>query len=142
MSQDLEPKLTEDWVKIQYWECNVLGHRHKSRKAAAGCIMKRKDESGELKKLTRNLSMIRSLMKGMPVSIISNNHHCTSPNVIKAANSSMSKAWKFASANGGCPYKSRNWKVADFSDDSLNNELTFHLDILQEMEVKLAELIK
>lgn len=142
MSQDLEPKLKEDWVKVEYWECNVLGHRHKSRKAAAACIMKRKGESGELKKLIRNLSMIESLSKGKSVSTIANDHHCTSPNVIKAANSSMTKAWKFANANGGTPYKSRSWKVADFTDDTLYNERRFLIDILQEMEVKLAELVK
>jgi hypothetical protein len=104
--------------------------------------MKRKGESGELKKLKRNLSMIESLARGMPVSTIANDHHCTSPNVIKAANSSMVKAWKFAKENGGTPYRSRSWRVADFTEDTLKKERDFFLDILREMEVMLEALVK
>jgi hypothetical protein len=139
---DLEPTLSEDWVKIQYWECNVLGHRHKTSRAASACIIKRKGESGELKKLSRNLSMVRCLRNGNSITSISKAHHCSDPNVIKAVNSSLTKAWKLAHARGGSPYPDRTWKIPDFTDKTKNNQLNFLMGILEEVEVKLKELTR
>lgn len=139
---DLEPTLAEDWVKIQYWECNVLGHRHKTSRAAAACIVKRKGESGELKKLSRNLSMMRCLIKGNSITSISKAHHCSDPNVIKAVNSSLTKAWKISDENGGAPYADRTWKIPDFTDEAKRPQLNYLMEILVEVEVKLKELTR
>ncbi|PNV83830.1 MAG: hypothetical protein C0610_16765 [Desulfobacteraceae bacterium] len=142
VSTDLEPTLAEDWIKIQYWECNVLGHRHKTSRAAAACIVKRKGESGELKKLTRNLSMMRCLRKGNSITSISKQHHCSDPNVIKAVNSSLNKAWNISQKNNGAPYDNRTWKIPDFTNPTRENELCFLIGILEEVEIKLKELTK
>lgn len=142
MIEDLEPKLEEDWVRIQYWKCYVLGHRHRTKKAAASCMLKRKGEAGELKKLSRNISMIKCLMTGTTIQQISMQHNCSSPNVTKAVNSSLNKAWRFSKQHGGCPYAKRSWTPQDFMDATLSPELNFLMDILTEMEVKLEELLK
>jgi len=142
MPQDLLPRRAEDWVRVQYWECNVLGHRHRNRRSAAACIMKRKGESGELKKLKRNLSMLKELKQGQSLVAISRKHHCSDANVTKAVNSSLKKAWEFSKANGGSPYPIRSWKRSDFTDQKLQKELEFFISVLAEMEVKLIRLIE
>ena len=142
MTENIEPQLEEDWVKIEYWKCYVIGHRHRSKKAAASCMMKRKGEAGELKKLQRNLSMIECLRKGQPIQRISNSHNCSSPNVIKAVNSTLKKAWTFAQEHGGCPYPKRQWAIHDFPKEELQKELQFFLDLMYETEVTLKELVK
>ena len=140
MTEDIEPQLEEDYVKIQYWKCHVLGHRHRTKKAAATCMLKRKGESGELKKLQRNISMIQHLQQGEPIQHISNTHNCSSPNVIKAVNSSLKKAWNYSHQHGGCPYPQRNWTVNNFIEDNLQKELSFLMEVLLEQEVKLKRL--
>lgn len=142
MPEDLQPRIAEDWVKVQYWECNVIGHRHRSRRSASACIMKRKGESGELKKLKRNLSMLHELKSGTSLVAISKTHFCSDANVTKAVNSSLTKAWKFAHKNGGCPYQQRSWKRDDFTNPERQKELMYFVDVLREMEVKLTKLVE
>jgi len=103
--------------------------------------MKRKGESGELKKLRRNLSMLKSLKEGKSLVDISKTHFCSDSNVTIAVNSSINRAWKIAMDLGGCPYKQRSWKRADFTDPDLKKELSFYIEILEEMEVKLTRLV-
>lgn len=86
--------------------------------------------------------MINLLTKGTSISVISNAHFCSDPNVIKAVNSSLGKAWKFAHENGGIPYPNRTWKIPDFLESELMSELEFLVEILKETEVKLNELVK
>lgn len=142
MPEGLQPRRAEDWVKVQYWECNVLGHRHRNRRSAAACIMKRKGESGELKKLKRNLSMLHELKSGTSLVAISKTHFCSDANVTKAVNSSLTKAWKFASANSSCPYPHRSWKRDDFTNPKMQKELGYFVEVLSEMEVKLTKLVE
>ena len=143
MTEDIEPKLEEDYIRIQYWKCHVLGHRHKTKKAAASCMLKRKGEAGELKKLSRNISMIENLRNGTSIQIISNTHNCSSPNVIKAVNSTLKKAWHYSEKNSGkCPYDLRIWHIHDFPKTELQAELNFLMEILYEMEVKLRKLVQ
>jgi len=141
MTEELQPQQAEDYVLIKYWKCNVIGHRHQSPKAAATCIMKRKGEAGELKKLRRNLAMIEGLRLGLPLVTISKQNYCSDANVTKAASSSLKKAWKFANANGGIKYPYRVWSRADFTDPALRSEIEYLTNILKEMEVKLDGLL-
>lgn len=141
MTDGIEPKLEEDYIKIQYWKCNVLGHRHRSKHAAISCMTKRKGEAGELKKLHRNISMIEHLRGGVSIQAISYKHNCSSPNVIKAVNSSLKKAWNFSHRHGGCPYPFRVWNIHEFEQQELQKELQFLLEILYEIEVKLKKLV-
>lgn len=141
MPKDLQPRQAEDWIKIQYWECNVLGHRHRSKRSASACIMIRKGETGELKKLRRNLSMLKDLQKGESLVEISKKHFCSDSNVTIAVNSSINKAWKIFGVNGECPYPQRSWKRADFTNPELQQELNFFVAMLEEMEVKLIKLV-
>lgn len=142
MSEQIKPQRGEDWVRIEFWKCNVIGHRHRTPKSAAACIMKRKGEAGELKKLKRNLSMIKCLRSGETLVEVSKRHHCSDSNVTKAVNSTLRKAWKFAAENGGCIYDERSWRYQDFTDSRLRYELDFLVNLLQEMEVKLESLTK
>lgn len=141
MTEDIEPRRVEQYVKIAYWGCNVLGHKHQTKRSAASCILKRKGEAGELKKLKRNLSMLQSIADGKSFVTISLEHHCSDSNVIKAVNSSINKAWKFANTSGGVPYKLRTWRRSDLTDQELKQELNFFIEILREYEVKLEKLL-
>ena len=106
-------------------------------------MQRRKGEAGELKKLRRNLSMIRDIVvHHKPFSVVSREHFCSEPNVIKAVNSSLGRAWTFAKENGGAPYPRRVWKRTDLIDEKLGPELKFLLDILMEQEVKLEKLVE
>jgi len=104
--------------------------------------MRRKGESGELKKLKRNLSMIVDLRKETPLVTIAKKHFCSDSNILQAVNSTLNKAWKFADDNGGAPYESRTWRRINFTDSALDKELEFLTSILMEMEVKLAKLVE
>ena len=137
----IKPQQKEESVKISYWVCNVLGHRHRSEKSAKACIMKRKGESGELKKLRRNLSMLEQLMAGEPLVKIARTHYCSDSNITKAVASSLEKARILATEGGGSPYPFRLWKRSDFTDQDLKGELEFLIRILRQREVVLSKLV-
>lgn len=142
MRRDSSPRKIEEYTKIEYWSCNVLGHRHKTEHSASACMERRKGEAGELKKLRRNLSMIHEIVvEKKPFSSVSKQHFCSEPNVIKAVNSSLNKAWKFAKTNGGIPYPQRTWKRTDLMNPELKNELDFLIGILEEQAVVLNKLV-
>lgn len=142
MSGDIEPKKVTEYVKVEYWQCNVLGHRHRTKKSAAACMARHKGEAGELKKLTRNISMLKAVRAGHTLSQIALSHYCSDTNVVKAINSSLKKAWRFARDNGGNPYELRSWRHPDLTNPDLQKELDFLNDILLEHEVKLQTLVK
>ena len=142
MNDRSSPRKVEEYIKTEYWACNVLGHRHKTQHSAASCMERRKGEAGELKKLKRNLSMIHGIVhEKQPFSAVSKAHFCSEPNVIKAVNSSLSKAWRFAKKNGGVPYPARTWKRTDLVNPELKKELDFLIEILKEKEVVLTKLV-
>lgn len=136
------PREREDIVRVRYWACNVIGHRHRNETSAYSCIVKRKGESGELKKISRNVAMLESLMQGDPLVQIAKTYHCSDSNITKAVNSSLAKARRLAEDQGGCPYPPRQWKRADFFAENLRDELTFFIEILRQMEVLLTKVVK
>jgi hypothetical protein len=104
--------------------------------------MRRKGESGELKKLKRNLSMIVDLKKETPLVAIARKHFCSDSNILQAVNSTLNKAWLFADDSGGAPYERRTWRRINFTDSELDQELEFLTSILYEMRVKLEKLVE
>lgn len=38
MADPRSPKLIEDYVRVTYWSCDVVGHRHATERAAHRCI--------------------------------------------------------------------------------------------------------
>ena len=136
------PRERQDLVRITYWACNVLGHRHRNEISAYSCIVKRKGEPGELKKILRNVAMLEALVLGEPLVTIAKTYHCSDSNITKAVNSSLTKARRRAEAGGGCPYPERTWKRADFADPRLRHELEFFKSILLEMEVTLKKVVE
>jgi hypothetical protein len=86
--------------------------------------------------------MIQSIREGKSFVQISKEHYCSDSNIIKAVNSSLNKAWKYAKQNGGNPYPVRTWKRSDLVNPEMRVELVFLLEILKEHEVKLTELLK
>jgi hypothetical protein len=141
MSEEIHPLRGEDWIRVEFWKCNVLGHRHQSKKAAAACILRRKGEVGELRRLQRDLAIISKLRSGHSLVSIAKQFYCSDSNVMKAANSSLRKAWKFAKASGGSQYQTRSWKLKDFTEQNLQQELDYFYNIMREMEVKLKSLV-
>jgi hypothetical protein len=104
--------------------------------------MRRKGESGDLKKLKRNLSMIADLRKETPLVNIAKKHFCSDSNILQAVNSTLNKSWRFASENGGAPYEHRTWRRINFTNPDLVRELDYLVSILVEMEVKLIKLVE
>ena len=141
MSKEIRPQKAEEYVKIEYWRCNVVGHRHRTERSAASCIVKRKGEAGALKKLQRNISMLVELRGGESIINISKTHFCSDANVTKTVSSMLNKAWKIDYEGGRSPYSPRQWRRADFTDPSLEKELDHLTNILLEMEVKLRKIL-
>lgn len=136
-----EPIEITEHVKVTWWRCNVMGHRHTSRQAAAACMTKRKGEAGELRKLLRNLAMIEKLREGHNLVTIASEHNCSDGTVMKAVNSSLAKAYKLVcEAVGNSPYPKHTWMRGDFLDSKRQKELDFYVGVLKEYSVKLERL--
>lgn len=103
--------------------------------------MRRKGEAGELKKLERNIAILEGLRKGVSFGELANKHNCSDSNIIKAANSCLTKAWRMANKQNSIPYKCKTWKREEFVDPTRKAELDCLMEILRETEVKLRELV-
>lgn len=141
MSMEVLPRFVTEHVKIEFWKCNVVGHRHRTEKSAKACMAKKPGEAGELRKLKRNLAMMSKLRQYESPTKIANEHDCSDSNVFKAVNAALKKAWRFANENGGNPYPRRIWVRDDFINDRLVAELNHYTTILLEMEVKLIKVL-
>lgn len=136
------PRKVGEYIKIEFWKCNVVGHRHRTERSALACMSIKPGEAGELKKLKRNLAMLYKLRQYESPTKIAKEHNCSDSNVVNAVNSSLKKAWRFANENGGNPYPRRGWLREDFVNDSLIPELNHYVGILLEMEVKLIKVLE
>ncbi len=138
MSSSGSPGYFEEYVRVRYWTCNVVGHRHMTEQSARSCMTKRKGEASELKKLRRRLAMLADIRAGMSMSQVSRRNACSDTNPMKAVPVMLKKAYGLA---GASPYAPRNWTRADLLNPDLQAELDWYVQILLEAEVKLANLL-
>ena len=64
----MKSSLTTEWIKKQYWTCNVNTHRHKTREVAEDCIKRLSGSSyfkevDELKR--RDLNIVEDWVSGL-----------------------------------------------------------------------------
>jgi len=124
----------EEAVVRGYWQCNVLSHRHRSADAAESCAIRRGGVKGMVRQVRRDLPLIAKLMAGLSLEAVGKACNCSASNVIKAANSSLLKAYQYAQENGGYPFSNtpRRWTTTDFRSADKITELSFLVHVLEE----------
>ena len=122
----------EELIKVGYWTCNVAKHRHQSATASTACMLKIKGAKGERRRISRNLVIISKLKEGVASAEIALAVKCSSSNLLKAANSSLCKAYEYSETNGGCPFPRKSWATFDFCCETKAKELAFLVGVLEQ----------
>lgn len=101
------PTLVEDWVRVTYWSCDVVGHRHATERAAHRCIGLRPGERGSASRLSRNLRFLDEIMAGDSVATVAARGGCVPSNVAKAILAMLLDAQRCS----GSPYPWGHWSI-------------------------------
>jgi hypothetical protein len=101
-------------------------------------MLKIKGAKGERRRIARNLVIIDLLRDGVPSSDIALRVKCSSSNLLKAANSSLCKAYEYSESNGGCPFPRRTWATYDFCCEIKAKELLFLERVLSQYLISLG----
>ncbi len=101
------PTLVEDWVRVTYWSCDVVGHRHATERAAHRCIGLRPGERGSASRLSRNLRFLDEIMAGDSVAVVAARGGCVPSNVAKAILAMLLDAQRCS----GSPYPWGHWSI-------------------------------
>ena len=101
------PTLVEDWVRVTYWSCDVVGHRHATERAAHRCIGLRPGERGSASRLSRNLRFLDEIMAGDSVAVVAARGGCVPSNVAKAILTMLLDAQRCS----GSPYPWGHWSI-------------------------------
>lgn len=127
------PRLVEDYVRVTYWSCAVVGHQHATERSARRCIGLRPGERGAAGKLARNLRFIARVVAGDPIESIAAEGGCVPSNVAKAI---AAELWE-AHCASRAPYPWRKWTISRLRKAYGDEELAFLVRFLREKEAIL-----
>jgi len=133
MADPRSPKLIEDYVRVTYWSCDVVGHRHATERAAHRCIGLRPGERGSASRLSRNLRFLDSILAGERIDEIARAGGCVPSNVAKAVLSMLLDAHRAA----GSPYPWGHWTIRRLRQAQDDPGLAHLVRYLREEEAKL-----
>lgn len=134
MADPRSPKLIEDYVRVTYWSCDVVGHRHATERAAHRCIGLRPGERGSASRLSRNLRFLDRIMAGDPIVDVAREGGCVPSNVAKAVLSMLLDAQRCS----GSPYPWGHWSIRRLRANGREDPGLAHLvRYLREEEAKL-----
>jgi hypothetical protein len=115
------PKYKEEIIRVGYWSCNTLSHKHRTEQGALSCIQRRRGERGELERWKSSLMLLRLLRDEAELSIsaIAFEANCSDTNVLKSVNTAIRKVRQVSCAH----LPDVRWIREDFLDKSNKGKL-------------------